>query len=84
VNAQLSPSWLSDGMAQALAAMCPPLTRADVSHAAHQLAARVGPASLLNAFLRHGAEVMSALQVVEALSALRDTAPSHARSVAAR
>jgi hypothetical protein len=70
-------------MARALAAMCPPLTSADVSDAAHQLAARVGRASLLDAFLRHGAELMSARQVVEALSALRDTGPAHPCSVAA-
>lgn len=71
-NAQLSAPWLSAGMAQALAAMCPPLTIADVSDAAQKLATRGGPTPAVDVFLRLGADLMKARQVVEALTALRE------------
>src|SRR5436190_7378152 len=65
-------AWLSDDMAQALAAMSPPLVKADVLAAADKLTADTGTAPVMDDLLRQGADLMTVRQVVEALRALRD------------
>ena len=70
-----APSWLSPDMAAALAATSPPLTAADVTHAAEGLAERFTPTEAVGVLLRHGGNLLQARQVVEALRALRDAPP---------
>jgi hypothetical protein len=65
-------AWLSDDMAQALAAMSPPLVKADVLAAADKLMADTGTAPVIDDLLRQGGDLMTVRQVVEALRALRD------------
>jgi len=68
-----APSWLSADMATALAATAPPLTAADVTHAAEGLAERSTPLQAINVLLRCGGNLLQAQQLVEALRALRDS-----------
>ncbi len=69
-----SVSWLSDDMAVALAAICPPLRAADVRRAANQLdASDVAPECVANpGIARSGVERINIRNLVEALRALRD------------
>jgi hypothetical protein len=69
---RLSPAWLSQDMAHALAAMCPPLTAPDIVHAANRLMAHARSTEVLGHLLRSGADLMRARRIVEALRALRD------------
>jgi hypothetical protein len=69
---QASSAWLSDDMAHALAAMCPPLASRDVVQAANDLAARSDPAVIIRRLLTRGADLLQVQRVVEALRALRD------------
>src|SRR5690349_4589969 len=59
-------------MAQALAAMSPPLVKAALLAAADKLMADTGMAQVMDDLLRQGADLMTVRQVVEALRALRD------------
>jgi hypothetical protein len=68
----VSPPWLSNDMAHALAAMCPPLDTSDVMQAADMLTARLGATHVIDRLLRLGVDLLEARQVVEALGALRD------------
>ena len=69
----VSSSWLSNDMASALAAMCPPLDPADVLQAADELTARTGAAAhVIDQLLRQGVDLLKSRLVVEALRALRD------------
>jgi hypothetical protein len=69
---RLSSPWLSDDMAHALAAACPPLDTTDVMHAADQLTSSSKPKYAMDHLLRQGADLMRVRRVVEALCALRD------------
>ena len=64
--------WLSNDMAHALAAMCPPLEITDVVHAADKLTARIMAAYVIDDLLRPGIDPMNVRRVVEALGALHD------------
>jgi hypothetical protein len=70
-----SASWLSDDMAVALAAMCPPMQQADVRHAADQLEkSDVAPDCLTNGgAARSDADWINRRNLVETLRALRDS-----------
>jgi len=68
-----APTWLSPDMAAALAATSPPLTRADVTSAAEQLAERSTSIRALDLLLRRGGNLIQAQQLVAALQALRDS-----------
>ena len=70
-----SPTWLSHDMAHALAAICPPLTPADVEHAAQRVMAHTRSAEVMGHLLQPGADLMRVRRVVEALRALRDLRP---------
>jgi hypothetical protein len=59
-------------MAQALAAMCPPLSTADVVQAANKLAEHGTPTRVIGQLLHQQADLRSVRQVVEALQALRE------------
>ena len=72
---ECAPAWLSPDMAAALAATSPPLTPADVTHAAEGLAERITPIQAIDVLLSHGGNLLQARQVVEALRALRDAPP---------
>jgi hypothetical protein len=71
---RLSASWLSEDMAHALAAMCPPLRTADVLRAADRLTAY--PASrrvvVLDELFRSEGDRVNLRNVVHALEALHD------------
>ena len=67
-----SSAWLSNDMAHALAASCPPLEKTDVMQAADTLSARGRPQQAMDFLLRQGADLMKVRRLVEALSALRD------------
>jgi uncharacterized protein (DUF2342 family) len=69
---RLSSPWLSDDMAQALAAACPPLDTTDVRQAADTLTTRSKPKYAMDHLLLQGAHLMRVPRVVEALCALRD------------
>jgi hypothetical protein len=71
-HARLSSAWLSNDMAHALAASCPPLEKSDVLQAADKLSARSRPKHVMDYLLRQGADLMKVRRVVEALRALRD------------
>ena len=72
-STMVSSSWLSNDMASALAAMCPPLDPADVLQAADELTARTGAAAhVIDQLLRQGVDLLKSRLVVEALRALRD------------
>jgi hypothetical protein len=67
-----SSAWLSNDMAHALAAACPPLRTTDVAEAADKLTGRVSSTFVIDHLLRHGGDLRNVQQVVEALRALRD------------
>jgi hypothetical protein len=67
-----SSAWLSNDMAHALAAACPPLRTTDVAEAADKLTERTNSSPAIEHLLRHGGDLKNAQQVVEALRALRD------------
>ena len=69
---RLPPTWLSDDMARALAAMSPPLRAQDVVQAAHELTSHAAPIHVIRHLLERGADLMNVRMVVEALGALRD------------
>jgi hypothetical protein len=69
-----SSAWLSHDLAQALAAMCPPLEPGDVLRAADALADSTDPARVISRLLRLGPDLLAARGIVETLSALRDLA----------
>jgi hypothetical protein len=75
-NSRISATWLSDGMAHALAAMWPPLEATDVMRAADELTWHAGPADAVNLLLDDDSKNDSgqAIErgVVEALRALHD------------
>jgi hypothetical protein len=71
-SAQTSTVWLSEDMAHALAAMCPPLDTTDVQEAANLLATDGATVQVLDRLLRLGPDLMMVRRVVEALHALRD------------
>jgi hypothetical protein len=70
----ISSAWLSGEMARALAPSRPPLKTADVVGGADSLTAQAKPTRVVGHLLLHGADVMNARRVVEALRALRDLA----------
>ena len=67
-----SANWLSDEMAQALAAMCPPLQTADVLSAADRLTEHATSPTvvLVDAMFRSGGDRVNLRNVLEALHAL--------------
>ena len=69
---RISASWLSEDMAQALAAMCPPLQTADVLRVADGLSEAAAPPDfvLLDGMFWSDAERFKLRNVVEALRAL--------------
>jgi hypothetical protein len=67
-----SSVWLSNDMAHALAAACPPLKTVDVAEAAAKLTGDTSSASIIAHLLWQGGDLKNAQQVVEALRALRD------------
>jgi hypothetical protein len=70
-----STLWLSDDMAHALAAMCPPLETEDVLQAALSLSnanADGRTVGVIDRLLRLGPDLLTVRRVVEALCALRD------------
>jgi hypothetical protein len=73
---RLSASWLSDDMALALAAMCPPLQRADVLQAADKLTELTDARAVivLDSLFRSDLDQVNLHKVVEALHALHDMA----------
>ena len=73
---RISATWLSDEMAHALAAMCPPLQTADVLRAADRLTehAEAPEVIVVDAMFRSDVDRVSVRNVVEALRALHDVA----------
>jgi hypothetical protein len=69
-----SASWLSDDMAHALAAMCPPLETADVLRVADKLSDyRAMPeVVVVDALFRSDVDRTNLRNVIKALHALRD------------
>jgi hypothetical protein len=79
-NPRISATWLSDDMAQALAAMSPPLETTDVEQAADKLTMRTAQPVVVDDLLRRNLDLLKARRVVEALRALREfakLAPPH-------
>ena len=66
--------WLTDHMAQALAATTPALHSVDVIRAADKLAAHYTSARVIDDLLRSGANLLEVRRVVELPLALRDIA----------
>ena len=73
---RISATWLSDEMAHALAAMCPPLRTADVLRAADKLTehAEAPEVVVVDAMFRSDVDRVSLRNVLEALHALHDLA----------
>jgi hypothetical protein len=71
---RLSATWLSDDMARALAAMCPPLQAADVLRAADRLSEPASTATLVvvDAMFRPDLDRVNLRNVIAALHALHD------------
>jgi hypothetical protein len=71
-HGRISAGWLSDEMAHALAAMCPPLKASDVLQAADELSshADVSPVGV-----GQDVDPVNLRKVVEALHALHDLVP---------
>ena len=69
---RISACWLSDDMARALAASCPPLQTADVLWAADKLSQPAAPADVLgiDCMFRSGMDPVRLQNVIEALHAL--------------
>jgi hypothetical protein len=73
---RISAGWLSDDMARALAALCPPLEATDVLQAADELSvhARSSRVVVVDSMLRPDVDPMNLRMVLEALHALHDLA----------
>jgi hypothetical protein len=71
-NPAISSAWLSDEMARALAAMCPPLEEKHVVRATETLATDSRSVRAIDGLLRQGLDLIRVRQVIEALRALRD------------
>lgn len=73
-TARISASWLSDDMAYALAAMCPPLQTTDVLRAADRLSEHaVAPEIVVvDGMFRSDVDRVSLRNVIEALRVLYD------------
>jgi hypothetical protein len=71
---RISATWLSDDMAHALAAMCPPLQTADVLHAADRLSqhAAAPQVVVIDHMLQPDVDPVNLRTVIEALHALHD------------
>jgi hypothetical protein len=71
---RLSASWLSDDMAHALAAMCPPLEAVDVLRAADKLTrhAATPEVVVVDRMLQPEVDPVNLRQVIQALHALHD------------
>ena len=71
---RISASWLSDDMAHALAAMCPPLETADVLRAADKLSehATAHEVVVVDGMFRSDVDRVNLRNVIEALHALHD------------
>jgi hypothetical protein len=71
---RISASWLSDDMAHALAAMCPPLETADVLRAADTLSehATAQEVVVAHGMFRSDVDRVNLHNVIEALHALHD------------
>ena len=69
---RISASWLSDDMAHALAAMCPPLQAADVLRAADKLSEHAGTHDVVvvDGMFRSDVDRVNLRNVIEALHAL--------------
>jgi hypothetical protein len=73
-NQRISASWLSDDMAHALAAMCPPLETVDVLRAADQLSQHAATPEVIvvDRMFRADVDRVNLRNVIEALRALHD------------
>ena len=71
---RLSAGWLSDEMANALAAMCPPLQTSDVLHAAEELNAHATTPDVVvvDRLFRSDIDRVCLRNVITALRALYD------------
>jgi hypothetical protein len=71
---RISASWLSDDMAHALAAMCPPLQTEDVLRAADKLSQHAGSREVLvvDGLFRTGVDRANVRNVIKSLRALHD------------
>ena len=71
---RISASWLSDDMAHALAALCPPLETADVLRAADTLSehATAHEVVVVDGMFRSDVDRVNLRNVIEALRALHD------------
>ena len=71
---RISASWLSDDMAHALAALCPPLETADVLRAADTLSEHATPHEVVvvDGMFRSDVDRVNLRNVIEALRALHD------------
>jgi hypothetical protein len=71
---RISAEWLSDEMAHALAAMCPPLHSADVLRAADTLTehATAPEVVVVDSIFRPDVDRVNLLTVIEALHALHE------------
>ena len=71
---RISASWLSDDMAHALAAMCPPLQTADVLRAADKLSEHAGSREVLvvDGLFRSDVDRVNLRNVIKSLRALHD------------
>jgi hypothetical protein len=71
---RISASWLSDDMAHALAAMCPPLETVDVLRAADKLSqhAEAPEVVVVDRMLQPDVDPVNLRKVIEALHALHD------------
>jgi hypothetical protein len=69
-----SANWLSDDMARALAAMCPPLQTTDVLRAADTLGQEAAwpDVAIVDSLQRADLDRVSLRNVIEALQALHD------------
>ena len=69
-----SANWLSDDMARALAATCPPLQTADVRHAADSLTEHAAASGVVvvDRMFRFDADNVSLRNVLEVLHVLHD------------
>jgi hypothetical protein len=69
---RISATWLSDDMARALAAMCPPLQAADVLRAADKLSEHAGTHAVVvvDSMFRSDVDRGNLRDVIEALHAL--------------
>jgi hypothetical protein len=72
---RISAGWLSDEMAHALAAMCPPLKTSEVLHAADKLSNHSHSSATAAGMFRPDLDPVNLQNVVEALQALHDLVP---------